>query len=340
MKLTTADQPRGFPPRYFQHYAGRNKPYRSHFKASMNSPLALAEFLRRNDHAFPQSVLDVGAADGSGLKAFGRALGAPILHGVETSVFAVRSRIVPDIYLKDMRDIVRHGQNELRRTYDLILLNALMYLAPAELVPLLRDLKALTHPGSLALLTLPSFYPWCLYSYLEEHRRACGSKAPLIMRPKPWWIQAVQQAGWQIIHDLDGNGLLLSVMRRARRALDPFGRSDRVECAFGDEAVSSSGTTTFHGMELRHTSHPVQVRLVHRKTREGNEFVEKGPTRRGKEAVSFLDALQDFIAFLRSGRAGRDPHATFRAVDVHRYVPGALILPDKGGYSVTSDRKF
>jgi hypothetical protein len=326
-----------FDPAYFDHYGGHRKSYQKVFADYLASPRDLRKALLRLGRDLPHSIVDLGAADGSALQYFGKALGADTLHGVELSKYAVMRRVVDHIVQGDMRRFVKTRSSPFQEKYDLVLNNALMYLASAEIVPFLSSMKSLFHERTSALLTLPSFYPWGMHEYLRDHQRTHGEHSYPVIRPKPWWLQSVYEAGFDVLHDIDGNSLVVGLPNGKLARPPIFGDPEVIELKYEFDC----GAPAAHGqINIIHKKTGLKMKFAHQRRRKGNKFLELGDMRRRSVRPRLCKALPDVLAFFRSGRVGRDYSIEFRKMDFHLYVPGSICAPAKVGFTLRSDLKI
>jgi hypothetical protein len=323
---------------YFRHYGGYNRPYRKTFKLYGNSPVEFRKFLRATGRRFPKSILDLGAADGSALKLFGRFFSADILHGVELSRYAFERRVVDDIFLGDMREFVVNRPAGFLRVYDLVLVNSAMYLRPNQLPSFLLSLVSLCHKDTTIMLALPSYYPSGMHTYLVDFKRACPGRGMPIIRPKAWWVEAAYDAGFEIISDLEGRELLLALPRKGFLRPPIFGNPENVALTFEFDRRGPSGKRP--QISLRHLETGLRLTFTHRKTNSTARFVELGKPRSSVYSRALPKSLPDVLAFFRSGRVGEDHQVEFCRLSAPIYVPGTLCRPMATGFSLQSDSYF
>jgi hypothetical protein len=323
---------------YFRHYGGHNRPYRNTFEKYCTSPIELRKFLQATGRRFPRSIVDLGAADGSALKLFGKVFSADVLHGVENSTYAFERRIVDNIFLGDMCDFVANRPASFLRMYDLILVNSAMYLRPQQLASFLQSLKTLCHRNTTIVLTLPSYYPSGIYTYLAEFKRSLACRTIPIIRPKPWWIEAAYDGGFEITGDLDGNGLLLMLPRKGFSRPSIFGNPANVAVTYEfDRTRLSAKAAQFR---IWHLENELQLNFTHSEIGSPAKFVELGGSRTKAHCRALSKVLPDILAFFRSGKVGRFHPIEFRRLSEPIYVPGTLCCPTRNGFSLRSDANF
>ena len=323
---------------YFRHYGGYNRPYRKTFKQYGNSPVELRKFLRATGRRFPETILDLGAADGSALKRFGRFFSARVLHGVELSRYAYARRVVEDIFLGDMCEFAADRPAGFLPQYDLVLVNSAMYLQPDELPSFLRSLVSLCHRRTTIMFALPSYYPSGLYTYLPEFKRSCPGRSVPIIRPKGWWIESVYNAGFEIICDLEGRELLLALPKKGFSRPPTFGNPVNVALTFEFDCGRVSRKPA--QISLQHLETGFRLRFSHRKSGSTAGFVEQGEPRNRSSSQALRKSLPDILAFFRSGRIGEDHQVEFCRLSIPIYVPGTLCRPTRNGFSLRTDYNF
>ncbi len=165
---------------YFTEYCGRG-PYGQIYRDHSGAANCIANL--RRQRARVGSLLVLGAATGEVLRDFERALGVRA-HGCEVSRWAharIPGRFRGRIRRADLRrhvpELVRAGER-----FDAVFTSALVYLAAADVAPVLRDCAALARFFHFYASTSEDFEP------NDGHRT--------LLRPRRWWRARFLAAGW------------------------------------------------------------------------------------------------------------------------------------------------
>lgn len=326
-----------FSQRYFDNYDGPGRDYGRFMSVGVTDPALLARHLGALGLGSPVSMLDLGAADGSALLHFQQSLPSlSVLHGIEISRFAHDRRRIETIALGDMRDVLAAPPDWMQGHYDLILMAAAMYFQEKDLAATMRQVRGFCRPTSIVLAITPGqCFPDGLFEYSEMASRALGPGAHVLIRPKLWWLRMLSEAGFKIVGDILGYGILLQVDDRQPEWID-MGNAGNVAAEFRDRL---------------HDGHEVcdeAVRLTFARPAATMDFSfsrQAGFKQHSAAGVcpddpAFIDLVRDALAYARTGALGPVRRIEFLPTRLYAHVAGAICEPVGDAYRFRADPNF
>jgi hypothetical protein len=295
----------------------------------------------------PRTLLDLGAANGLVQEAHRAAFHLEAAHGIEVSEYCWRNRVSNDVFLGDVFEVLEKMQKgqpipgfPLLDQYDVVILNMVMYLSEAQLDRLLDLIPQVLKPDSLlfAMHTfdvsahMVSTYLRNGYGSLEEH-----DQAPLLCRPKWWWLEKFIQRKYTPVFDEDGVIVFKS---------GPYPHTFGGRAWMVDHFWPGPGYDSIAGKGCR-----APVYLRHRGTERTHLFVwtNEEDTECWKEVdgegecspAKENDAIEqvDLCALARTGCLGSTTNMWFRPAPNYSYAPTifTLYFPDTELWQNCSD---
>jgi hypothetical protein len=216
---------------YFKNYAGEGKSYAANWRGHTFNPKSFIRKLKELNVKY-ETVFDVGAADGSWLKAIWPH--ANLVQGIE-----IYKSIIPREYLK--KRIILAGDiksYDFDRHWDVIHFNGMSHLEEGSVLPVIEKI-------------LRSCSVFVMYAnFWDRHTRVGKKDIDLkyenTLRFYKWWLESINIAGGKVIHFYDGAFFIVKGAQTPRldysasyySNMEPVGKN---ALRFGDVTVSYKG---------------------------------------------------------------------------------------------------
>src|SRR5262249_32310267 len=86
------------------------------------------------------------------------------------------------------------------------------------------------------------YYGKGLYEYAQMAEISLGQPSKVLIRPKLWWLERISEAGFNIVGDVGGHGLLARACKNDRRPL-MLGTPSNISVQFAFDASRNESTT-------------------------------------------------------------------------------------------------
>lgn len=171
------EQPKEIDLNYFDNYGGFN--YSESYRGYTVEPYNVVDSLVSHNIIF-DSLLDAGCASGELVRDF-RRLGVKAF-GVEKNKDILKKSVAPAYCIEmDLRDLsgIKNG------SFDVVYCNALMYVYPQEVLPILKEFNRISNKA--VFLCNP---------YLERGTDTFHDPSRIFLATETWWTKQFQEASF------------------------------------------------------------------------------------------------------------------------------------------------